>query len=354
MSAFHTSGMTSSGVSRSRVVSLDPLRMRAKRHRAHALHRGERIWRDGAGPVDLWIELLHGNGLEPLAALAFTVTQDFEQDQFTLGRLPPDDIEKLYGLQVQELAVFDSLEERALVQTRRSNIVLVDVDAFFLPDLRTLSYRREHEKTTIAIDVIDRDARRLGYFHRTGYHLLDGDDYEGVLGTRAAHDAGQSGATGTLQGQALFPHVEFVKRVRDPLSGTPLAEVSADLLCAHLLRRPMLNPVSRWRAVFPGHVDTMLERGDTYAHLYACNVMRPLGANFELLSHYLHWMREQGFDIPQSTHMAARKIASEAMVLQCRLARALSLSERDLCDASFDVIEEAYERVVPPLASIVC
>ncbi len=354
MSAFHTSGMTSSGVSRSRVVSLDPLRMRAKRHRAHALHRAERIWRDGADPVDLWIELLHGNQLEPHAMLAYTVTQDFEDDQFTLGRPPHEDIEKLYGLQVQELAVFGSLEERALVQTRRGNTVLVEVDAFFLPDMRALFYRREHVKTTIAIDVIDANARRLGYFHHSGYHLLHGDDYDGVLGTSAAHDTASTGAAGTARGQALFPHVEFIKRARESLGGTALAEASADLLCAHLLRRPMYNPISRWRSAFPAHVDTMLERGETYARPYASHVMRQLGGNFELLAHYLEWMREQGFDIPVTTHVAARAIASEAKALQCRLARALANWQADLCDASFDIMEAAYERVVPTLAAIVC
>ncbi|SAK87166.1 hypothetical protein AWB76_06136 [Caballeronia temeraria] len=341
MSAFHTSGVTDSGASRSRVVSLDPLRMRARRHHAHALHRGERIWREAVAPVDLWIEILHGNGLEPRAALAFAVAQDFEADQFTLGKLPPEDIEKLYGLQVQELSVFDSLEERALVQTRRANIVLVEVDAFFLPDMRTASYHREHAKTTIGIDVIDQDAQRLGYFHHTGYHLLDAEDYEGILRSNAAAEP------------ALFPHVEFVKRVREPLSGTPLAEVSADLLCAHLLRRPMHNPITRWRAAFPEHVDTMIARGEPYARHYAFNVMRQLGANFELLAHYLQWMREQGFDIPVQTYAGARKIASETMVMQCRLARALSHGRRELCETSFDVIEDAYERVIPPLADIV-
>jgi hypothetical protein len=344
MSAFHTSGVTDSGASRSRVVSLDPLRLRARRHHAHALHRGERIWREGVAPVDLWIELLHGNGFEPRAALAFTVTQDFEDDQFTLGKLPFEDIEKLYGLQVQELSVFDSLEERALVQTRRANIVLLETDAFFLPDTRAESYRREHAKTTIGIDVIDPDARRLGYFHHTGYHLLVGDDYDGILRPDTTQDDAPS----------LFPHVEFVKRVRDALSGTPLAEVSADLLCAHLLRRPLGNPITRWREAFPGHVETMIERGEPYARHYAVNVMRQLGANFELLEHYLQWMREQGFDIPLQTHAGARKIASETMVMQCKLARAISRGKRELCEASFDVIEEAYVRVIPPLADIVC
>jgi hypothetical protein len=343
MSAYHTSDVTGSGASRSRVIALDPLRMRARRHHTHALHRGERIWHDGAGLADLWIELLHGKGFEPRAALAFTVAQDFEDDQFTLGRVPPEDIERLYGLQVQELSVFDSLEDRALVQTRRANIVLVEVDAFYLPDTHALSYHREHVKTTIGIDVIDPNARRLGYFHHTGYHLLDGDDYDGVLN---AHDADHA--------RALFPHVEFVKRVHDAFTGTPLAEASSDLLCAHLLRRPANNPIARWRAAFPEHVDTMLERGASYASLYAHNVMRQLGSNFELLAHYLQWMREQGFDIPLQTHTSARKLASEAMAMQCRLARAVTRGKHDHCDACFDVMEEAYDRVVPPLASIVC
>ncbi|WP_250465010.1 DUF1839 family protein [Caballeronia sp. GAFFF2] len=346
MSAFHTGGVTGSDAGRSRVVQLDPLRLRARRHHAHALHRGERIWRDGAGPVDLWIELLHGNGLEPRAALAYSVAQDFEDDQFTLGRITPEDIEKLYGLQVQELSIFHSLEERALVQTRRANTVLIETDAFFLPDTRSASYHREHAKTTIGIDVIDPNARRLGYFHHTGYHLLDGDDYNGVLGLPAS-DASTLAAT-------LFPHVEFVKRVREPLTGTALAEASADLLCAHLLRRPLHNPITRWRAAFPEHVDAILARGDAYTQLYFANVMRQLGANFELLAHYLQWMREQGFDIPVQTHTSARKIASETMVMQCRLARSLSRQHRELCEASFDVLEDAYSRVVPPLAAIVC
>lgn len=343
MSAFHVTGVDSNA-SRSRVISLDPLQMRARRHHAHALHRGERIWHDTDSQADLWIELLHGYGFEPRAMLAFAVTQDFEDDQFTLPRPPLDDIEKLYGLQVQELSILDSLEERALTQTRRANTVLIEVDAFWLPDTRSISYRRAHAKTTIGIDVIEPDARRLGYFHNTGYHLLDGDDYDHVLHTTPD-------SHGTAE---IFPHVEFVKRARPALTGTALAETAADILCAHLLRRPEHNPVTRWRAAFDGHIETMLERGEAYAGHYAFNVMRQLGSNFEFLGQYLRWMRKLGFDIPTAAPVAAQKIASESMVLQCRLARSLSRGRRDHCEASFDVLEEAYERVVPVLAAIVC
>ncbi|TCK43893.1 uncharacterized protein DUF1839 [Paraburkholderia sp. BL8N3] len=345
MSALHTTGIAGSGATRARVVSLDPLHMRARRHHAHTLHRGERVWHDTDGHIDLWIELLHGQGLEPRAALACTVTQDFEGDQFACPRLPPEDIERLYGLQVQALSIFNSLEERALTQTRRANTVLIEVDAFHLPNTRSISYHREHTKTTIAIDVIDPERRRLGYFHNTGYHVLDGDDYDGVLQRTPALAADRA---------LLFPHAEFVKRVRPALSGTALAEMSADLLCAHLLRRPDDNPVTRWRAAFPAHVETMLERGAPHTRHYAFNVMRQLGANFEFLAQYLRWLRKQGFDIPGDAPLAAQKIASESMVMQCRLARSVSRSRRDLCDACFDVLEDAYDRVVPVLAALVC
>jgi hypothetical protein len=344
MSAFHVTGASGSDPGRARVVRLDSLKVRARRHQTHALHRGERIWHDSDSHVDLWIELLHGYNFEPRAALAFTVTQDFEDDQFTLPRLPLDDIDKLYGLHVQELSIFDSLEERVLTQTRRANTVLIEVDAFYLPDTRAIAYRRAHVKTTIGVDAIDPDARRLGYFHNTGYYVLTGDDYDRVL---------QRPGTGGVASE-LFPHVEFVKRAREAPTGTALAEISADTLCAHLLRRPDDNPITRWRAAFPGQVETMLERGEPYTQQYSSNVMRQLGSNFEFLAQYLGWMRKQGFDIPHEAHASAQKIASEAMVLQCKLARALSRQRRDHCDASFDLLERAYEQSVPVLAAIVC
>jgi hypothetical protein len=254
--------------------------------------------------------------------------------------VPQEDIERLYGLQVQELSVFDSLEDRAITQTKRDNTVLVEVDAFFLPDAHAQTYRRTHARTTIGIDVIERDARRLGYFHHTGYHLLDGDDYDGVLRPDTAHPA-------------FYPHAEFVKRARASLGGTALAETSADLLCAHLLRRPAHSPVSAWRRAFAAHLDTLLARDETYASLYAANVVQQFGANFELLAHYLQWMRNQGFDIAPAIALHAQKIASETMVLQCRLAHALTHKRRDACEASFDVLEDAYERTVPALAAII-
>jgi hypothetical protein len=202
MTAVHSSGATDSSRERARVVQLHPPHTRVRKHQSHSLHQGERVWAETNCYVDLWIELLHGYGLDPRAALAFTVTQDFEGDQFTFFKFPLEDLEKLYGLQVQELAIYDSLEDRVRTQTQRGHTVLEEVDAFYLPDTRATSYRHDHTKTTIGVDYIDPRSRRLGYFHNTGYFVLDGEDYEcGVLQARPGA-AERHGAGGSIGGSA--------------------------------------------------------------------------------------------------------------------------------------------------------
>jgi uncharacterized protein DUF1839 len=312
-------------------------------HESHALHQGDRVWQETNCYVDLWIELLHGLGLDPRAAFAFTVTQDFEGDQFTFFKFPLEDIERLYGVQVQELAIYDSLEDRVFAQTRRGHTVLVEVDGHYLPNTRATSYKREHPKTTIGVDFIDPVRRRLGYFHNTGYHQLDGEDYDGVF-RKLARFAGQP--------DLLFPYVEFAKNTRPALEGAALAEASADLLCAHLARRPLRNPVTMWRAVFPEQLDQLLTRGEPYFHLYSFNLMRQLGANFEFLSKYLQWLHAQGYEMPESIPAAAQQISSEAMVMQFRLVRAMARKRHDPCEDCFDILEAAYERTLTPLAAL--
>jgi hypothetical protein len=344
MTAVYRSGAMDSNRERAQVVQLHPPHMRVRKHQSHSLHQGERVWSETNCYVDLWIELLHGYGLDPRAALAFTVTQDFEGDQFTFFKFPLEDLDTLYGMQVQELAIYDSLEERIRTQTQRGHTVLAEVDSFYLPDTRATSYKQQHTKTTIGVDYIDPRSRRLGYFHNTGYYVLDGEDYEGVF-RQLPEFAGRP--------EILFPYVEFCKRARPALTGTALAEASADLLVAHLQRRPARNPITQWRAAFPEHLEMLFERGESAFHLYTFNVMRQLGSNFEFLSRYLVWMRERGFAIPDAMPSAAQRIATESMVMQFRLVRAITRGRRDPCHECFDVLEASYEQVIGPLAALI-
>ncbi|SAK78659.1 DUF1839 family protein [Caballeronia ptereochthonis] len=311
-------------------------------YRQHALHRDERVWLETNCYVDLWIELLHHYGCDPHAALSFTVTQAFEGDQFTFPKFSLDDISRLYGLQAQELAIYDTVEAHVREQTRRGQMVVVEVDSFWLPDTRATAYRQTHTKTTIAIDAIDTEAKRITYFHNAGYFSLSGEDYDGVF--RLMPDLASDV-------QALFPYVEFVKRARAPLEGEALVQRSVELLALRLVDRPATNPVAQWRAAFPEHLRALLERDPAYYHLYTFNVMRQLGSNFELLSNYLGWLNDHGVEVASEIQSSAHALASEAMVMQFRLARARMRSRSDPCEDCLASMQASYDKVIEPLAA---
>ena len=69
----------------------------------HAIHGDGRTWAETNCYVDVLVELLHGLGLEPVAALPFTLRIDFEGDQWTFFKFPHADLLALFGLDIQEL-----------------------------------------------------------------------------------------------------------------------------------------------------------------------------------------------------------------------------------------------------------
>src|SRR5262245_40425576 len=111
------------------LLGLDPATWRPS-----ALHGGNRIWPETNCYIDVWVELLPALGHPVEPALSFTVLQDFEGDQFTFFKFPLEDLQTLFGLSVQELAIYESVEAQTMAQLRRGRPVLVEVDAFWLPD----------------------------------------------------------------------------------------------------------------------------------------------------------------------------------------------------------------------------
>ncbi len=124
-------------------------------YQPHPFHRDTEAWSETNCYVDLWIEVLHSLGLDPLALLPFSFATDFEGDQWTFLKPSLDDLWSLYGIDVQELNIWDRLDKHIGEQVERGNLPLVEVDAFFLPDTQGVSHRTEHTKTTIAVNAID-------------------------------------------------------------------------------------------------------------------------------------------------------------------------------------------------------
>lgn len=301
-------------------------------HRPHRLNGQDRLWPLTNCSVDLWIPVVAALALEPEAMLGFTVTLDFEGDHFTFFKPPFEDLKALYGLTVQELAVYDAIERHVAVQLARGRLCLVEVDSFFLPDTRGVSYRLERGKTTIGINRLDIAGQRLEYFHNGGYHAVEGEDFVGLLRGYAHDDV------------PFLPYAEFVKfgapPARDP------RERARALLRQHLAQAPGDNPIRAFQAVLPEQARAVAEREPAFFHRYAFHGLRQLGANFELLTDHLIWLD----GAPGEASALALRIAETAKAAQFQLARACARKRFDAVAASVDAAAEAYDALFARLA----
>jgi hypothetical protein len=308
-------------------------------YKPHALHDPERRWPQTNCYVDLLIEVLHATGHDPAAALGFTVAQDFEGDQFTFFKFPTADLQQLAGLDIQELAIFDGLETHVSTQIELGRLPLVEVDSFYLPDTKGLTYRTGHSKTTVGINAIESRTRRMVYFHNDGLFALEGQDYDGIFG---------SGDPTPIHGLPLFPYAEFVKfGVTKPARDA--AATALSLLAHHLARRPRLNPLRSYAASFSRHMDALSQRPVEYFHVYAFNTLRQVGANFELLGSHLEWLAEGGRDDLHAAAKAAGDIAEGAKVTQFKLARAMARQRFTGLETTLEPMADAYDAVMDVL-----
>lgn len=316
------------------------LALDASNYRRHALHAGERAWPETNCYVDLWIEALHAYGLEPLAGLAFTVATDFEADQWQFFKPPLSDLHTLYGVEVLELNIWRDLLDHVSVQLQRGRLVLVEVDAFYLPDTAGVSYRSAHTKTTIGIETLSREDKQLGYFHNAGYFALAGDDFDGLFGA--------------LSAAPLVPYTEFgaIDAAR-ALRGAPLSSASRLLLQRHIARMPADNPITRLWASFERELAWLREQPPTAFHAYAFATLRQCGACYELAASYLRWLSEQGTHDLVPAIEAYDALASQAKLLQFKTARAVVLQKPVEFGPMFEAMERAWSNAQRSLAPLV-
>lgn len=319
------------------VVAVLPT-LRVETYKPHPLHDLARSWPETNCYVDVWIEVLSSLGFEPAAAAAFTLTQDFEGDQFTFFKFSPDDLELLFGLTVHELAIYDSVEAHAVEQIKRGRLPLVEVDSFFLPDTAGLSYKIDHTKTTIGINRLDIGSRRIEYFHNGGYFAAIDDDFDGLF---------RRGPFKT-DASALFPYVEFVKRGTAP-SRHRLAKLARDRLAHHFARRPQSDPFVAFQAAMPSDIERLIAGGDF--HKYAFNTVRQFGANFSLLAAHLTWLDASGILSVPAANAAAVRVSEAAKVLQFQIARSVARKQSKGLERGLDKVIDDYEVIIDSLSS---
>ncbi|MFP3545130.1 DUF1839 family protein [Rhizobium sp. SIMBA_035] len=302
----------------------------------HALHSSERMWPETNCYIDLWIEVLNTLGLPPEAMLGFTMTQDFEGDQFTFFKVPLEDLETLYGIRVSELAIFDRVERHIETQIGRGRLCLIEMDSYYMPDTQGTAYRTEHGKTTVAINRLDFHAKRVEYFHNAGFFALDGEDFDGLFQLN-------SGADGAL----FLPYTEFAKFPVMLPGDAEMRAASQTIFRKHFARRPARNPIRAFASVFPQQVEEIAERPFGFFHKYAFNTLRQFGANFELAADHLAWLAPGQFG---SAEADARQISETAKSVQFQLARAVTRKKFEPLQTALDPAADAWDSMMASIS----
>ena len=292
---------------------------------SHALHRSDRIWAETNCYADLWIEMLHARGLDPLGMLAFTLRIDFEGDQWTFFKPEPTTLRRLYGVEVEELNIWQDHRTQTREQLERGRWVMPEVDAYFLPDTAATDYRRQHKKTTIGIFHLDE--QRCDYFHNAGCFTVSGDDLHGLFEARE-----------------LPLYSEFVKfdsSVRR--DDADLRERSRVTFEDTLLWLPRHNPVRAFAERLVG--DGVTERGLEHWNGYAFSTLRQCGSAFELAGDYLRWLDS---DLNAASD-ACHEIAIGAKALILKGARAANRAQAFDATDAFAKMADAWDLVVERL-----
>ena len=293
-------------VASSRIVSL--WNLERDQHVVHPLHATDRTYVETNCYADVLIELLHARGDEPLAMLGSIVRTDWEGDQFTYAKPLLADLDRLYGVEIHEMLPYRTIPEHIEEQLAAGRTVLIEIDGFYLPDTAATSYRREHLKTTIAPEAIDRAGEWLRYFHNAGYHELSGEDFRGAFRLLDHFTA-----------DVMDPFIERVSfDAGGRLEGAALRDAARSLLDHHFARRPRRNPFAAWAASLAADLPRLLEGTVEEYHEYAFVTARMVGSAFELLADHVEWVL--GAD-GQPAAAALRRVVEGSKTVSFRLAR---------------------------------
>ncbi|HEY2772390.1 MAG TPA: DUF1839 family protein [Solirubrobacteraceae bacterium] len=277
-------------------------------YQPHALHAEGRTYRETNCYTDIVIELLHATGYEPLAAFGHLVRMDFEGDQWTFFKPPPEDLESLFGVDIHEMQPYRPLPVQIAEQIEQGRTLIVELDSWYLPDTASTSYRSEHVKTSVAADAIDSESETMRYFHSAGLFECSGEDYRGLfrIGRPFSDDV-------------LPPYTELVRFDAGPaLQGDDLHAAARGLLARHLGKRPSENPFERFGTALERELPALLEGDLDDYHAYAFATVRMAGAAFEILSSHAAWLFDDNAD---SATEAMEAIVNGCKAMSFRLAR---------------------------------
>ena len=273
----------------------------------HVAHTADRIWPETNCYFDLWIELLHCLGLDPVPAFACLLSADHDGLQWDFIKQPPEDLRRLYGLEVTEENLWRPVLEMVESGPGRGLLHTVEVDSWWLPDTAGTAYRNDHVKTTIVPTRVDRENRVLWYLHNAGLFELRDDDFDGVFTLVDPVAA------------VLPPYVEQIRHYPDRVEPDALRTVVAE----HLARRPVGNPIDRLAEGVQRATEWLPTEGMTVFHLWAFATLRQCGATAELTADLTAHL-DAVFAGAGEAESHFREVAAGAKSVQFKMARAAS------------------------------
>jgi hypothetical protein len=289
-------------------VRLEVLDLSPQTYVAHRLHADDRMWLESNCAADLWIEVLHALGLEPLASMGCLLSAGFDGEQWRMFKFHTEDVRRLYGIDAYEINLWRRLPFHLADQIALGRMVTIDVDAWWLPDTTGLTYRSAHQKTTIAVQMIDVEEGRIGYFHNRGYYELGGEDYDRLINDEAV--------------AVIPPYAEAIDIQRLHRSDD-LRSLARDLAREHLNRSPDANPVAAMCKQIDSDLPWLKEGGlDTY-HRYAFGSIRQCGSNAELAADYVLWLAGEAAEQVAEGGVRPSEVAAESFLVVSKKAKAL-------------------------------
>ena len=289
-------------------------RFDASSHVSHEMHADGADWPETNCYIDLFVELLHGMGLDPVAGLSFVFSAGFDGEQWEFFKYPHEDLRVLYGIEVHEMNAWRPLADHIQQHFELGHFLTVEADSWFLPDTAGVSYQIGHQKTTITPVGLDVTEERMTYVHNRGCYELSGQDFRGALQI-------------DKPANTLPPYVEMVDVSSfQSYSRTDLRERAQMLLRGHLERQPEVNPIGSLSDRVREDLQWLRSDPDPELfHQYAFGTLRQLGAWASCAARFASWFdpdrgagASEQFAIISESAKSAQFVLARAARTRCR------------------------------------
>lgn len=298
----------------------------------HAFHADDRSWTETNCYLDLWIEILHFLGHDPLPACSGVLNSWSELGQWSMVKPHYQQLLDLYGIAVEEFNPWRPLAHHLVQFLSRGIGVTIEVDSFALPDTAATDYQTNHVKTSIFPLAVDLQAKTMDYLHNSGRHSLQGTDFDIIFGTGENFQAHPDN-------HVTLPYVETVRRVVEPDRDTFTQRALTNIQQA-LATRSELTPMADLCAHLEADFQWLTTAGQDNFHAWSFGTLRAAGYCAELSADIADYLIAHDVAVQSETSELFRKIAEDLKGVQFKAARAARGRSVDITPIASQLLQD--------------